>query len=141
MTVVADTEAPAWRVIDVPTRADDLGSLGVIECVPGITFPMRRVFFLTGVPEGGIRGKHAHRSLQQLLVCVHGRLAVTLDDGVRRERVVLDDPQRAVYIPPMTWATQESLCGDAAYLVIADQPYDESDYVRDYDEFLAAARL
>ena len=141
MTVAARPEAPAWRVIDVPIRTDDLGSLGVIECVPGVAFPMRRVFFLTGVPEGGVRGKHAHRSLQQLLVCVAGRLAVTLDDGAQRERIVLDERQRAVYIPPMTWATQECLCGDAAYFVIADQPYDESDYIRNYDEFLAAARL
>ncbi|HVX40277.1 MAG TPA: FdtA/QdtA family cupin domain-containing protein [Gemmatimonadaceae bacterium] len=140
MPTFALPEAAAWRLIDVPMRADERGLLGVVEAVPGVPFDMRRVFFVTRVAEGCRRGAHAHRTLRQLLVCVSGQVEVVLDDGNRREQITLDGPARALYIPPMTWATQESKAPDTTYLVLADQPYDEGDYIRNYDDFLAAAR-
>jgi dTDP-4-dehydrorhamnose 3,5-epimerase-like enzyme len=89
-----------------------------------------------GVPNREIRGEHAHRRCHQFLICVRGNCAVVADDGTHRCEVVLDAPNRGVYLPPMTWAVQYRYSPDALLLVFASDLYDPSDYVRDYHEFL-----
>src|SRR5438094_728099 len=84
------------------------------------------------------RGSHAHRECAQFLVCVTGACAVVVDDGEHRLEVALDRPNRGVYVPPMVWATQYKYTRDAVLLVLASHPYDAADYIRNYEEFLAA---
>ena len=85
-----------------------------------------------------IENSHAHRECAQFLVCVTGVCAVVVDDGEHRLEVALDRPNRGVYVPPMVWATQYKYTRDAVLLVLASHPYDRADYIRNYEEFLAA---
>jgi dTDP-4-dehydrorhamnose 3,5-epimerase-like enzyme len=142
MSTFVQTDVGRWRLIDVPTRGDHRGKLSVIEQGDaGIApFEIARVFYVTQTPAGGSRGAHAHRVQQQCLVCVSGSMDLVLDDGTHRARIHLNDPTRAVYIPPMVWGAQENLAAGTAYFVLSDAPYDESDYIRSYDEFLRAVR-
>jgi UDP-2-acetamido-3-amino-2,3-dideoxy-glucuronate N-acetyltransferase len=119
-------------------RADDLrGSLVSGEVSAHIPFEPRRFFSVMRVPSKDLRGAHAHRRCKQFLVCVCGSVAVVVDDGSVREEVVLDDPQLGLYVPPMVWAVQYRYTHDAVLLVLASDPYEPEDYIRDYDEFLA----
>lgn len=122
-----------------PEFADLRGRLTAGE-IPGdaIPFVVRRWFLVHDVPSPEIRGEHAHRRCKQFLICVSGSVTVTVDDGNRRQAVVLDHPSLGIYIPPMTWGAQFRYGPAAALLVLASEPYDPDDYIRDYDEFLAA---
>lgn len=106
----------------------------------GIPFTPRRWFLVHDVPGPEIRGEHAHRTCHQLLVCVHGSVRVAVDDGENRAEADLDDPTLGIYVPPLVWASQFRYGPEAALLVLASHPYDPGDYIRDYEEFLAAVR-
>ena len=89
-----------------------------------------------------MRGEHAHRACEQFLVCLRGSVSVLVDDGHDRARVVLDRPRpRPATCPPMVWGTQYKYSADAVLLVLASQPYDDDDYIRDYDEFIQLAQF
>jgi UDP-2-acetamido-3-amino-2,3-dideoxy-glucuronate N-acetyltransferase len=118
-------------------RADDLrGSLVSGEVNSHIPFEPRRFFSVMHVPSKDVRGAHAHRRCEQFLVCQAGSVAIMVDDGRAREEVVLADPQYGLYIPPMVWSVQYRYTGDAILLVLASDPYESDDYIRDYDEYL-----
>lgn len=122
-------------------RVDDLrGNLSVGEFDRQIPFVPRRYFTVFDVPGKDVRGEHAHRHCHQFLVCVRGSVSVVVDDGVAREEVPLDTPERGVYVPPMIWAAQYRYSPDAVLLVFASDYYDPDDYIRDYDTFLSAVR-
>jgi acetyltransferase-like isoleucine patch superfamily enzyme/dTDP-4-dehydrorhamnose 3,5-epimerase-like enzyme len=117
---------------------DDLrGRLSFGEYQRQVPFPIHRYFLVFGVSSKHIRGEHAHKTLHQFLVCVHGRCNVVVDDGRHRQEFILDSPSIGVYIPPMVWAVQYQYSPDAVLLVLASDYYDPRDYVRDYAEFLA----
>jgi UDP-2-acetamido-3-amino-2,3-dideoxy-glucuronate N-acetyltransferase len=119
--------------------AEDLrGSLSAGEFTSQIPFTPARYFIVFDVPGKDVRGEHAHRRCHQFLVAARGSLAVVVDDGARSEEVVLDAPNVGLYLPPMIWAVQYKYSSDALLLVFASDHYDPADYVRDYDEFLAA---
>jgi len=92
------------------------------------------------VPTKEVRGESAHLRLQQVIVCLRGSMAAVIDDGTTREEVVLDGPATGLYLAPMTWTSFYRYSKDALMLVLASEPYDASDYVRDYDEFLRRRR-
>lgn len=122
-------------------HVDDLrGDLCVAEWEKDIPFSPKRVFFVYGVPDVRVRGEHAHRECDQFLVCVHGSVAVVVDDSAVREEVILDKPWLGLHIPPMVWCIQYKYSKDAVLMVFASHQYDSSDYIRDYDQFLEAAR-
>lgn len=121
------------------TVADLRGSLTAGEVSPeGLPFAPKRWFMVYDVPTREVRGEHAHRECHQYLVCVSGSVNVAFDDGRSRGEVVLDHPSVGVYLPPMTWGTQYRYDSDAVLLVLASHRYDPDDYIREYDEFLAA---
>ena len=118
-------------------RVDDLrGSLVSGEVEDHIPFLPRRFFTVMRVPSKDVRGAHAHRRCEQFLVCQSGSVAVVVDDGRIREEVILDDPQLGLYVPPMVWSVQYRYTQTAVLLVLASDPYEPEDYIRDYDEFL-----
>jgi dTDP-4-dehydrorhamnose 3,5-epimerase-like enzyme len=100
----------------------------------------RRYFAVVDVPSKEVRGEHAHRELEQLLVCLRGSMALVADDGTRRQEILLDSPEIAVYVPPMVWCVQYKYSADALLLVLASDVYQPHDYIRDYDQFLAERR-
>ncbi len=117
---------------------DDLrGKLSFAEYERHVPFAIKRYFLVFGVSSEHIRGEHAHKTLHQFLVCVHGRCHLVADDGINRQEFVLDSPAVGVYLPPATWAVQYKHSADAVLLVLASGYYDSSDYIRDYSEFLA----
>ena len=123
-----------------PVIKDLRGNLMAREVGQGLPFVPKRYFIVHDVPSKEVRGEHAHRELQQMLVCIRGSLAVVADDGLNRQEVVLDSPELALYLPPMTWGIQYKYTPDAALLVLASDVYKSSDYIRDYDQFLRERR-
>jgi UDP-2-acetamido-3-amino-2,3-dideoxy-glucuronate N-acetyltransferase len=120
------------------TRADDLrGSLVVANFDGELPFVPRRFFTVFGVPSTDVRGAHAHRKCHQLLICVQGSVNAVVDDGRERQEFVLDRPDIGLHMEPMIWGTQYRYSSDAVLLVLASDPYDAGDYIRDHDEFLA----
>jgi dTDP-4-dehydrorhamnose 3,5-epimerase-like enzyme len=124
----------------LPHIIDPRGDLSVGEIGVHVPFEVKRYFVVFGVSSGEIRGEHAHRTLHQFLVCVHGRCEVVADDGRNRETFVLDRPSRAVYLPPMVWGIQHSYTPGSVLLVLASDHYDPADYIRDYSDFLSMVK-
>lgn len=123
---------------ELPLIEDMRGNLIAAEAQKLLPFVPHRFFIVLDVPSAEVRGEHAHRRCHQFLVCVRGSVNVVVDDGHRRREYRLDSPQRGLHIAPGVWATQYGYSSDAALLVLASEAYDASDYIRDYDEFLAA---
>jgi dTDP-4-dehydrorhamnose 3,5-epimerase-like enzyme len=126
----------AVRLYELPLIRDPRGSLSHAQYDETLPFLPRRYFIVFDVGEGQTRGGHAHSTVHQLLICVNGSCLVSLDDGKTRDRVWLDRPEIALYIPPNIWATQERFSRDGVLLVLASEVYDPDEYIKDYDEFL-----
>jgi uncharacterized RmlC-like cupin family protein len=105
-----------------------------------IPFRIRRVFYLYDVPTGESRGAHAHKRLEQVVICLSGSFDVHLDDGSDRRSVHLNRPWQGLYIPPMIWAAEINFDAGSVCLVLTSAHFDESDYYRDYDEYCAARK-
>lgn len=127
------------KLLELPVVENPQGHLTFIEGQRHVPFPIARVYYLYDVPEGAVRGGHAHRELEQLIVPIGGELDVIVDDGERRERIHLDQPHVGLHIPSMIWRELENFSAGSFCLVLASAPYDEADYYRDYGEFRAAA--
>ena len=102
-------------------------------------FSIRRVYFLHHVPATQKRGGHAHKKLTQIAVCARGSCRFHLDDGIETAEVVLSGPHAGIVIRPMIWHEMSEFSDDCLFLVLASEHYDESDYIRSYDEFTHAA--
>jgi len=126
--------------IELQKFSDPRGSLTPIEGMRHVPFTIKRVFYFYDVPVGESRGAHAHRVQEQLIVCVAGSFDVILDDGERRQLVHVSRPWSGLYVPAMLWASQVSFDGGTVGLVLASDVFDESDYIRSYDEYLDLVR-
>jgi hypothetical protein len=105
-----------------------------------VPFDIARVFWLYDIPGGESRGAHAHRECHQFLVAAHGSFEVALDDGANRRTVSLNRPYYGLHIPPGIWAAEQGFSSGAICLVLTSHPFDESDYIRDYSQFLVAIK-
>jgi len=119
-----------------PPHGDERGQLVALEAGEEIPFRIKRVYYIYDTLPGVVRGKHAHRNLEQILVCVHGSCKVALDDGCERKEILLDQPTLGLYISNDTWREMYDFSEGAVLLVLASEHYDESDYIRDYSQFL-----
>ena len=117
-------------------HGDARGQLAVLEEGKEIPFPVKRIYYIYNTQSEVRRGFHAHKELQQVLVCIHGSCKVLLDDGAEREIVLLDKPEEGLYVSNVMWREMFDFSPDAVLLVLASELYDEADYIRDYDEFL-----
>lgn len=127
--------------IDFQILGDDRGSLVAIEQGKLIPFEIKRIYYLYDTKEGVSRGFHAHRDLKQVAICVSGKCRMVLDNGDVREDVWLDCPKKGLLIESMVWREMHDFSPDCVLLVIASQPYNESDYIRDYQEFLTVQKV
>lgn len=120
------------------TETKTKGFLSFFEGMKDIPFDIKRVYFIYQVPAGTVRGGHAHRDLVQLLFCPYGRIDVILDDGEERCTAVLDRPSKGLIVRDMVWRDMVWREDNSVLVVAASGYYDESDYIRDYNEFIAA---
>ncbi|MGJ6963225.1 sugar 3,4-ketoisomerase [Streptosporangium sp. G11] len=128
------------RMVELPEHSDPRGLLTVVEGGKDVDFDIKRAYFIHHVPENVARGAHGHRRLRQLIIAMHGSFEVIVDDGFEKERFVLDHPSRGLYVVPMIWRDMVNFTPDAVGLWLVSEPYDESEYYRDYAEFLRDAR-
>ena len=117
----------------VPTV--DAGEISIFEADKDIPFSIKRIYYISKVPQGIKRGFHAHRNLKQLLFCPFGKINITLDDGKNREEIILDDPSIGIMIEKPIWRELLWLKKDSVLCVAASEYYNTSDYIRDYEEF------
>lgn len=123
-------------MIGLPCFLDHRGSLTVAEEIKDIPFGIRRVYWITGVPDNAERGGHAHLSQHMVIVALAGSFTITLDNGAGTTTYTLDSPTQGLYIPPKIWSTLTGFSGNAVCLVLSSGTYDENDYLRDYSQFL-----
>lgn len=116
---------------------DARGMLVAVEQQKDIPFEIKRVYYIYATQPDVRRGFHAHKTLEQVLICVHGSCKILLDDGTEREIVVLDRPYEGLHISKRMWHEMYDFSPDAVLLVLASDLYNEEDYIRDYDAFLA----
>ncbi|MCX4049879.1 FdtA/QdtA family cupin domain-containing protein [Aeromonas caviae] len=128
------------KLIPLQAHGDDRGSLIALEEGKNIPFPVKRVYYLFNTKEGVRRGFHAHKALKQVAIAVRGSCRFVLDDGNERVEVLLDNPTQGLLIESFMWREMYDFSEDCVLMVLADQLYDESDYIRDYDRFLEDAR-
>jgi hypothetical protein len=103
-----------------------------------VQFAIKRVFFFYDVPSGATRGGHAHRTLQEFFLALSGSFSIMTDDGVTRSKHFLDNPSLGLHVGPMNWVELRDFSIGSICLVLASTQYDESDYYRDYGEFIHA---
>ncbi len=118
-------------------HGDDRGQLVALEEFKDIPFQVKRVYYMYDTVEGVVRGKHAHKSLEQILICIHGSCKVLLDNGEEKKVIPLEKPYEGLYVSNVMWREMFDFSPDAVLMVLASELYDEADYIRDYDEFLA----
>lgn len=123
-------------IIELPRIQNRSGNITAIENNIEIPFDAQRIFYLYDIPGGESRGAHAHKECHQFLVAASGSFEVQLDDGKVKKTVMLNQPYRGLHIPPGIWASEVNFSSGAICLVIASHKYNESDYLRDYNEYL-----
>lgn len=126
-------------IIEVPKIENSLGNIAVIEN-DTVPFEIKRVYYLFDIPSNAIRGGHAHRKLQQVLIAISGSFDVVLDNGKTKNTVTLNKPDKGLLIENNTWRELENFSSGAVCLVLASNVYDEDDYIRDYEEFLTSIK-
>lgn len=131
---------PRVRTINFPIVHEPRGNLSFIEGGVHVPFEIKRVYYLYDVPGGAMRGGHAHKELQQVIIALSGSFDVVLDDGHSRQKVSLNRGYHGLYMANMIWRELENFSSGAVCMVLASERYQESDYIRDHDEFLRAVR-
>jgi dTDP-4-dehydrorhamnose 3,5-epimerase-like enzyme len=127
------------ELIEFEHHDDYEGGLVALEQGKEIPFDIKRVYYIYGTIKDAVRGKHAHKALKQMIVCLAGSCDFILDDGKTREEITLNRPQQGLYIEECIWREFTNFSPDCVIMVIASLPYDESDYIRNYDDFLKLA--
>lgn len=126
------------KIIELPKITEPRGNLTFVEGTNHIPFDIRRVYYLYDVPGGAERGGHAHKGLHQLIIAMSGSFDVVLDDGQNKKRFHLNRSYFGLYVCPMIWRELDNFSSGSVCLVLASNKYDESDYYRDYDDFMKA---
>lgn len=120
----------------LPQVGDRNGHITAVNNKIEIPFEVNRVFYLYDIPGGESRGAHAHKACHQFLIAVSGAYEVLLDDGKTKRQFLLNRPNFGLYIPPGIWASEVNFSAGSVCLVLASHVYEESDYIRDYEEFV-----
>jgi dTDP-4-dehydrorhamnose 3,5-epimerase-like enzyme len=124
------------HLVDLPRIQDPRGNLTFIEGTRHVPFDIRRVYYLYDVPGGAERGAHGHKALHQLVVAMSGSFDIHLDDGRNKSVYHMNRSYFGLYIAPMMWRELTNFSSGAVCMVLASDYYNESDYYRDYSEFM-----
>jgi dTDP-4-dehydrorhamnose 3,5-epimerase-like enzyme len=133
--MLSDAQRQGRELVLLQQRGDVRGRLVVAEVEQHLPFTAQRVYFMRGMPAGSARGHHAHRALQQFALAVNGAVTLHMDDGRERWQLRLDSDVAGLCIPPMVWHELQDFSGDCVLLVLASEPYEEADYIRERGEF------
>ena len=126
-----------YRIITTKTiDSGYAGKLSFFEAERDVPFEIKRIYYIHGVPDKSQRGGHAHIALRQILFCPYGEIEIILDDGTKRESILLDDPSKGLVIGPGLWREMVWHRENSVLCVAASEYYDAADYIRDYDVFL-----
>ena len=113
------------------------GNLVIGEEKKSVPFPIKRFYFINSLfNKKAIRGLHAHKKLQQIILCINGSFELHLDDGQTKQKILMNDPYTGVYLRAAVWRVMKKFSSDCVILVVASDYYRESDYIRDYQQFL-----
>lgn len=126
------------HIIEIASFTDLRGSLSAIEGTLSVPFHPKRFYYIYGVPEGARRGCHAHRTEKELIMALAGSFYVLVDDGNSRMDLLLDRPDRGLYVPPLIWHEVHSFVSGSVCAVLASTHYDSNDYYRRYEDFVNA---
>ena len=130
-----------YKIIDIKTiNTKNEGSLSFFQLHDDIDFDIKRIYYIYNADSGVLRGKHAHKELKQILFCPYGSVQIKLDDGQRSETVSLSQPHIGLIIGPSTWREMVWEIKDSVLCVAASMKFDESDYIRNYNDFLKYVR-
>ncbi|MDL9980297.1 sugar 3,4-ketoisomerase [Microbacterium sp. ASV49] len=127
---------PKPHLVDLQILRDTAGFIGVVEGQELLPFDVKRFYFIGDVLPGAVRGSHAHKTLDQLIIAVSGSVTIELDDGREVEEFTLAGPSSGLVVPPGYWRTLRDFAAHTVVGVLASATYDETDYIRDYDDFL-----
>lgn len=125
-----------YKMIEFKQNGDDRGKLVVVEGMKDIPFEIKRIFYIYGSDATVIRGQHANRRSEFVLINVCGSSKVRIRDGKRDEVFVLDKPHTGIYIPKMVWKDMYDFSEDSILLVLSSEYYDSSEYIRNFDEYI-----
>jgi hypothetical protein len=131
---------PRWYMLDLPLVPEPRGNLTYIEGGQHIPFEISRVYYLYDVPGGATRAGHAHRALRQLIIAASGSFTVHLDDGSRMESISLNRSYQGLLVDSMVWRVIDNFSSGAICLVLASDHFSESDYYREYNDFIAETK-
>lgn len=123
-------------IIQLPKIHNPAGNITVVSNHSEIPFDVKRVFYIYDIPSGEDRGAHAHVLCHQFLIAAGGSFEIELDDGRIKRTVMLNRPNMGLHIPPGIWAAEKGFSSGSICLVLASHKYDESDYVRNYEDFI-----
>ena len=130
------TSLKILREIQVKKFLDKRGNLDIAEFESIRNFGTKRIYYISNVPEGGARGAHAHKNLDQVFFAVAGKFNMTVTDGSITETVELKAHEMGYFLPAGHWRDLDSFTNDAVCLVLASEHYDENDYIRSFEEYL-----
>jgi dTDP-4-dehydrorhamnose 3,5-epimerase-like enzyme len=122
-------------IVNFNVRENYDGKLVALEAGKDIPFEIKRVYYIWGNRFDVIRGKHAHRKLEQIVICMAGSCDFVLDNGTQRETVHLDGADKGIYIKNNIWREFTNFSSDCVIVVLASEHYDEADYIRDYAQY------
>lgn len=124
-----------YDLLNFKVHGDNTGNLVALEKGVNLPFEIKRVYYIWGTYEKAVRGKHAHRKLEQVIVCTSGSCDFILDNGKERITVHLNNPAEGLYIKHNIWREFTNFTSDCVVMVLASEHYDKSDYIFDYDIF------
>lgn len=128
------------KLINLPAISDPRGDLTFVEGQHHVPFDIARVYYLYNVPVNAERGGHAHKELEQVVFALSGSFRMKVDDGQTKQEFWLRDPRKGLHISQLVWREMDCFSQGAVCMVLASMPYDEADYYREYDDFLAAVK-
>lgn len=124
-----------YKVLSFPQLGDDRGHLVVVEGLKDVPFEIKRMFYIYGTKSNVIRGQHANRKSEFVLINLSGNCKLKVDDGKNEEIIILDKPHEGIYLEKMVWKDMFDFSEDSILLVLSNHSYDSEEYVRSYEEF------
>ncbi len=125
-----------YMLLNFKVHAEHDGNLVALEKNEDFPFEIKRVFYIWATAEKSVRGRHAHRKLEQVVVSLVGSCDFTIDNGKERKTISLNSPNQGLYIKPNVWGEFTNFSPDCIVMVLASEHYDSTDYIRDYDDFI-----
>jgi len=123
------------KLLSLPKIPDERGNLSFFENEKQIPFSIARVYWIYDVPGGEVRGGHAYKTLQEVIIALSGSFDIVLNDGKEKKTYSLNRSYNGLYVPKMIWRHMENFSTNTLALIVADKGYDENDYIRNFEDF------